>query len=435
MRKSLVVGVLKEEKNAWERRTSLAPSDVKWLVKKGIKVEVESSPVRVFKDESYRKAGAKVVNKFNKATLLVGIKELDPEEVKRDRVYMIFSHTMKGQLHNRALLKKFVNSKSTLIDYEKITDTHGRRLVYFGRYAGICGLVDSLSYLGRKLKWKGINNPFIYLKPSRECRSLEELKKDLGKIGALIHRKGFDDRISPFIVGITGHGNVSKGVQEVLGLLSPEEIHPRDMNRFIKHQRHTHKQIYKIVFLREEKLRAKNGEGFYFEEYLDHPGRFESNLDKYLPHLNVLIHTSYWDKRYPRMATKEMVKKLYRRKDFRLEFIGDISCDINGSIELTRKVGSPEEAIYTYDPKKGNYIDGHEAEGITVFSVDNLPSELPKESSEDFSRLIREYVYQVAVHGAKDVTNHAAIPREIRKAVISQGGRLMENYKYLGKYL
>ncbi|MFQ5952611.1 MAG: hypothetical protein ACE5JK_04300 [Candidatus Omnitrophota bacterium] len=435
MRKNLVVGILKEEKNEWERRSPLTPSDVKWLVKRGIDVEVESSPIRVFRDQAYRRSGAKVVDKINKASLLMGIKGPLPEKVQRNKVYMFFSHTVKGQKQNMPLLEKVLKSGGTLVDYEKITDVDDKRLVYFGRFAGICGMVDSLYYLGKKLKWKGINNPFVRLKPSWGYGSLEELKKDMRKLGNHIRHKGLDDRISPFVIGITGHGNVSRGVQEILELLNPVEVHPRDMAKFIKHQKYVHNEIYKIVFLREEKLRAKNGKGFYFEEYLEHPDKFKSNLDQYIQHLNILVHTSYWDERYPRIVSKDMIKKAYGGKNFRLEFICDISCDIGGSIEFTYKASAPDHPTYTYDPKKDAYKDGYKADGITVLAVDNLPAELPKDSSDSFSVLVRDYVYQLAAHGIKDVTNHIAIPREIRKAVVVQEGRLTKDYKYLRKHL
>jgi saccharopine dehydrogenase (NAD+, L-lysine-forming) len=408
---------------------------VKWLVDRSINVEVESNPLRVFKDASYKRSGAKVVKKVGKATLLVGIKEPHVENILDNKIYMLFSHTTKGQPQNMPLLKRFLDGGATLIDYEKITDIHNRRLVYFGRFAGICGIVDCLYYLGKKLKWKGIDNPFEGLKPAWKYRSLKELKKDMGKIDRNIRSKGFDSRISPFIIGITGHGNVSKGVQEVLGLLSPAEVHPKDMGKFIRHQKYIHNEIYKIVFFREEKLRAKDKKGFYFEEYLEHPERFESNLDKYISHLNMLVHTSYWDKRYPRMLTKSIIKRLSRRKDFRLEFVGDVSCDVSGSVELTYKATSPDHAVYTYDPKKDRYIDGYKTKGITLLAVDNLPAELPVDSSQYFSGLIREYVYQIAAHGAMDITNHVAVPREVRDAVITQNGKLTKDYKYLAKSL
>ncbi len=435
MRKGLIVGVLNERKNEWERRAPLTPSDVKWLVDKGIRVEVESSPIRVFPDSQYKNAGARIVKKTLNASLLVGIKEPLPEEVLEGKIYMLFSHTTKGQPYNLSLLKEFLKKRDTLIDYEKITDFYGRRLVYFGRFAGICGVTDSLYYFGKKLEWKELANPFHGLKPSWKYRSLEELKKEMTRIGRRIRRGMFDWRISPFIIGITGHGNVSRGAQEILGQLNPIEIHPRDMARFIRRQKYERNKIYKIVFLREEKLRARDGKGFYFEEYIHHPGKFESNLDKYLPYLNVLVHTSYWDKRYPRMVSREMLKNLSRSRKFRLRMIGDISCDIRGSIEITHKATTPDNPVYTYDPGKDRYTDGYEADGVTVLAVDNLPAELPRDSSRNFGELIRDYVYQLAAHGVLDVTNHTAIPAELRRAVIAQGKRLTKDYRYLKEYL
>lgn len=45
------------------------------------------------------------------------------------------------------------------------------------------------------------------------------------------------------------------------------------------------------------------------------------------------------------MVTKKMIHNLVKKKVFRLEFIGDLSCDIDGSIELTHKTTTPDMAI------------------------------------------------------------------------------------------
>ncbi|MFH1655023.1 MAG: hypothetical protein ABH954_00215 [Candidatus Omnitrophota bacterium] len=434
-RRKLVVGLLKEDEAKGERRAPLCPNDVQWLIKHGIEVEVQSSGMRVFDDFQYEKSGARIVDHFRKAKLLVGIKELKIDELLKGKIYMNFSHTIKGQTHNMPLLKEFLRKKVTLIDYETITDAFGKRLVYFGRFAGVCGLVDSFYYLGQKLKLRDIKTPFLSIKPAHEYASYNALKADFENLSRRIKRRGFDKRISPFIVGITGHGNVSRGVQEILDLLYPDEIHPKDMADFIRHQKYVRNKIYKRVFLREEKLRRKQKDGFYFEEYLEHPSRFESNLDLYLPYLNILIHASYWDNKYPRLVSREMISKLYRKRKFRLEFITDISCDINGSIEMTYRPSTMENPTYTYDPKLQEFVDGHAHKGITILARDNLPTELPKDSAEDFSSLIRNYVYDIAIAGTRRITNHSGITREIRGAVITQGGRLTKQYKYLRKYL
>lgn len=435
MEKELTVGVLKENKNSWEKRAPLTPSDVNWLVRKGIEVEVESNPLRSFGDHEYKKAGATIVKKFEKAELMVGIKEPLPGDILEGRTYMIFSHTMKGQAHNMPLLREFLAKKSTLIDYEKITDASGSRLVYFGRFAGICGLADSLHYFGRKLEWKGISNPFGAIEPAWKCGSLEELKSKLEQVKRDICNTGFDERIMPFIIGVTGCGNVSKGVHETLDILDPVEIAPQDLEQFIKQKEYSPKKIYKVALFREEKFRAKNGKPFTFEEYLATPEEFESNLDKYLPYFNMLIHTSYWEEHYPRLVSKDMIRGMFGKKDFRLDFIGDISCDIEGSIEVTSKTTTQDNAVFTYDPLKDRSIDGYESDGITVLAVDNLPAELPKDASEFFSGLVRDYIYQVASHGSGETLDSGSLAQEVNKAVIATGGHLTEGYSYLEEHL
>ncbi len=130
-----------------------------------------------------------------------------------------------------------------------------------------------------------------------------------------------------------------------------------------------------------------------------------------------------------------MINNLSKREPFRLEFIGDISCDIKGSIELTHKTTSPDRPTFTYVPADRKFADGYKSEGVTVLAVDNLPAELPGDASDEFSGLIREYVYQIAAHGVKDIDHHMAIPAEIRRAVITQDGKLTKYSVYLRKYI
>jgi alpha-aminoadipic semialdehyde synthase len=63
------------------------------------------------------------------------------------RTYCFFSHVIKAQPENMGLLDAVLAKRTRLIDYECITDTgdrKGTRLVAFGRYAGIAGMVDVL---------------------------------------------------------------------------------------------------------------------------------------------------------------------------------------------------------------------------------------------------------------------------------------------------
>ena len=434
MRKSLVVGILPESKNEWERRTPLTPKDVSWLVKRKIPVEVASSPLRIYKDSQYKRSGAKIVTKFQKANLFIGIKEPPIDTLIRDSVYMVFSHTTKGQEYNQRLLASFLKKKITLIDYEHITGSLGQRLVYFGRYAGICGMIDTLHVFGRKLKLQGIPNPFSDLKSAVQYGNYGSARKALTRVEEEIQKKGFDKDITPFVIGILGHGNVSRGAQEVLESMGAVDIHPRDID-ILARNRTSHKNtIYKLVFLREEKLRSKKGSSFYFEEYLKHPDGFESNLERHLPLLNIIVNASYWDKRYPRLLSETMLRKLYRTKPgFRLSVIGDLSCDIKGTIEITKRVTSSSEPAFVYDPVSRKISNDLSDSGIAVMAIDNLPCEFPKESSMEFACQVRDFVYQIAAHGITDITNHHALPEIIRNAVVTQNGRLTRRFKYLKK--
>ena len=129
MKKNLCVGLLRESRED-ERRTPLTPADVKWLIKNGIKVEVESSKKRAFQDRDYEKSGARIVDRFRKASLLLGIKQPKVEYIYPDAIYMFFSHTMKGEPHNLPLLKALLEKKTTLIDHEKIVDFRNFCFIY-----------------------------------------------------------------------------------------------------------------------------------------------------------------------------------------------------------------------------------------------------------------------------------------------------------------
>ncbi|MFC1593783.1 hypothetical protein ACFL38_00475, partial [Candidatus Omnitrophota bacterium] len=359
MRRQLTVGILQETKYGSERRVPLEPHDVRWLIKRGISVEVEKSPTRVFRDADYEKAGAKVVSRLRNASLLVGIKEPHIRDLYSNTIYMLFSHTSKGQVYNMPLLKEFLHKKITLIDYEKITDSNDHRLIFFGRFAGMCGFTDSLYYLGKKFEWARIKNPFSMIRPAYQYDSLKTLKHDFQRLNQRIYHRGFDKRIVPFIVGITGYGNVSKGVQEMLALLHPVNIHPGDLPDIFHNKKYSRSRVYQVIFQREQLIRRKSGENFYYHDYLKHPRKFESNLDTYLPYLSMLVHASYWDHSFPRLVTEEMIQRLYR-KNFRLEFINDISCDIKGAIELTHKITTIDNPTFTYRVRSKTFVDGHE---------------------------------------------------------------------------
>jgi len=155
------IGIRREDRYKWERRVPLIPQDAKELAQKhGIEIIAQPSTKRVFADEEYRQAGITVSDSLAPCPVIFGIKEIPIPALEKGKTYVFFSHTTKGQPYNMPMLKRILELGCTLIDYEKVTDENGRRLIFFGRYAGLAGMIDTLWALGKRLAWEGISSPF-----------------------------------------------------------------------------------------------------------------------------------------------------------------------------------------------------------------------------------------------------------------------------------
>ena len=136
----MIIGIRRENKNEWEKRTPLIPEDIKSLIEKySLRAIVQPSNIRAFKDEEYKAAGAEIDEDLNHAQLIFGVKEVPTELVLEHKTYVYFAHVIKGQPHNMAMLKTLMDKKCNLIDYERIVDENNKRLIFFGRFAGKAG--------------------------------------------------------------------------------------------------------------------------------------------------------------------------------------------------------------------------------------------------------------------------------------------------------
>lgn len=427
------IGIRREDKNEWERRVPLIPEHAKELKQThAIEVWLQPSQIRIFQDKDYISAGAVICEDLSRCPIIFAIKEIPVEFFEPSKTYVFFSHTIKGQPHNMAMLKRMMELKCQLIDYEKVVDEHGKRLIFFGRFAGLAGMIDTLWALGRRLKYEGIDNPFSEIRKTHEYVSLEEAKDEIANVGKKIATLGLPNSLTPFICGFLGYGNVSKGAQEIIDLLPIKEIEPKVIGSAL-----TESCIYKVVFKEEDmvELKIKNKKSkFDLQDYYDHPEKYKSVFEKYIPYLTLLINCIYWDARYPRFVTKKYLKKLYRGSP-KLKVIGDISCDIDGAIECTLHPTTPANPVFVYDPFTEKATLGVEGVGPVVLAVDNLPCELPRESSIYFSGRLMNFIPQIAGADFSVDFEHCNLPREIKDAVILYHGELTPNYKYMEKFL
>ncbi len=430
------IGIRHEDKYAMERRAPLVPEHVKELVEKGIEIHVERSPKRVFKDEEYEAAGAKLVDKLTEPDLILGVKEMPLDYFEYRKTYIFFSHTIKGQSYNMPLLKRMMEKEVNLMDYEKVTDEQGRRLIFFGRFAGLAGMINTLWSAGQRYRELGIETPFVSIRQTHTYHSLEEAKEAVAEVAEKIKKEGLPEQLVPFTVGITGYGNVSKGAQEILDILPVQEITPQELLTLNKRNDLSDKLIYKVVF-KEEHLSVplEEGKAFELQEYYQHPERFKGVFEQYLPHLSLLVNSMYWDDRYPRIVTKDYVAEMFKKGTPKLTVIGDITCDPDGSVEITHKGTEIEDPVFVYNPETGKPAMGFKGKGILVMAVDILPSELPRESSRAFSDALVKFVPDIAAADYDRDFESLNVPAPFKRAMILHRGKLTPDYEYLKEYL
>jgi alpha-aminoadipic semialdehyde synthase len=434
----MALGIRREDKNPWERRVPLIPVHARELLRElPLEIRIQPSPIRIFADEDYRQEGVTVSEDLSACTVVLAVKEI-PEDFFRDEtVYMFFSHTIKGQPHNMPMLKRMMERRATLIDYERVVDEKGRRLVFFGRQAGQAGMIDTLWALGQRLHHEGIKNPFVDIRQTIHCASLVEAKESIQKVGWAIHNHGLAPSLTPLLFGFTGYGHVSQGAQEIFDLLPFEVLAPGDVAGLFKKQNYSGKRVYKTVFKEEDLVLPKPGRpDFELQDYYQNPQNYLPVLDRYLPYLTVLVNAIYWAPQYPRFVTKEYLKALWRQASPpRLRVIGDISCDVDGSVECTVKCTDPAHPVFTYDLEKGMAVTGFSGKGPTVMAVDNLPAEISLESSVFFSQTLKPLIPALVDADFRADFSRCHLPDPLKKAIILFRGEFTPEYAYMRKFI
>lgn len=432
-----IIGIRREDKNQWERRTPLIPDHVKELKENhGIKTIVQPSELRVFTDKEFEAAGAEINEDLSAASVVLAVKEIPLELFQKDKTYVFFSHTVKGQDYNMPMLKRMMELGCNLVDYEKVVDEKNRRLIFFSRYAGIAGMIETLHAFGQKLKLQGYSTQLERIKQAYEYDSVDEAKKEIEAIGNDIDENGFPVELSPLVVGFAGYGNVSRGAQEIFNLLPHKVISGHILDEMYENFSSDNLNFYKVVFSEEDMVQTKDGSPFELQDYYDHPENYISRFTKFLPYLSVLVNGIYWTEDYPRLVTKEYLKEQAAlRSHLTLRVVGDVSMDIDGAIEITHKATMPDNPCFTYFPREDRFEDGVHMGGIAVMAIDNLPCEFPRESSTDFSNVIRDYVHNLVSQDFEQDFNDLGLEDPLRKALVLHRGEFPPGYVYMKEFV
>jgi alanine dehydrogenase len=403
MEKSLKVGILRETKDPPERRVPLIPNQIITLKEQYPDVEffVQPGDNRCYSDEEYDQLNIRLKEDLSDCDILMGVKEVDRNVIIPGKTYLFFSHVTKEQPYNREMFRELSNRKITLIDYENLTTQAGQRVVAFGRWAGIVGAYNGLR------AW-GIRTGLFDLKPAYQCRDLDELWVCLRQFHINAGLK----------ILVTGEGRVANGALETLKTAKIARAQPDEfLNR----------NFDVPVFCQigpEHYTKHRGGLKFSFGHFTEFPGEYDSAFLPYTKVTDIFIAGHYWDPRSPVFITGEDMKK----PDFRISVIADISCDINGPIASTVRATSISDPFYGYNP----HLETEEpafsgSSNITVMAVDNLPGEVPRDSSRDFGEQLITNVLHDLLSG-----NESSM---IANATILKKGKLTSSYSYLNNYL
>ncbi|MDJ0763801.1 MAG: bifunctional lysine ketoglutarate reductase /saccharopine dehydrogenase family protein [Myxococcota bacterium] len=431
------VGIRREDKNDWERRVPITPEDAAGLVEKNIDIRVERFQGRVFDDSAYENAKARVTDDVGDCEVILGVKEMPLDYFRPGAAYMFFSHTIKGQSYNMDMLRALVEKKCTLLDYELVRDDIGRRLIFFGRFAGLAGMINTLWTLGKRLRAQGIEGPFDHLRPAHQYADLEAAKAAVTSVGDRIRQVGIPQAIAPLVVGFTGYGNVSQGAQEIFDRLPHTEVAPGDLAAFVAANKDLRNQLVKVVFREMDMVQPRDqSKSFDLLEYYGQPERYASIFEPQLQLLSVIVNCIYWEQKYPKLADAGQLKRLFTNTAKpRLIAVGDISCDVNGSLACTVRDTDPGNPVYIYNPLTHTASDGFDGPGIAVMAVYNLPAEFPKEASAAFSRALTPFIPDLSRVDLKGSFGKADLPKPIKRAIILWQGKFTADYNYMWDFV
>ncbi|XP_038636018.1 alpha-aminoadipic semialdehyde synthase, mitochondrial isoform X1 [Scyliorhinus canicula] len=441
-----VLALRREDINVWERRAPLAPRHVKEVTSAGYKVLVQPSNRRAIHEKDYRHAGAIIQEDISEASLIIGVKSPPGEKLIPQKTYAFFSHTIKAQEANMPLLDTIIEKEIRLIDYEKMVDSKGTRVVAFGQWAGVAGMINILHGLGLRFLALGHHTPFMHIGMAHNYRNSAQAVQAVRDCGYEISLGLMPKSIGPVTFVFTGTGNVSKGAQEIFTELPCEFVEPHELQGVF--QSGDQSKIYCTVLSRHHHVVRKSDGKYDAVDYQHHPKLYTSRFSTDIaPYTTCLVNGIYWEPDTPRLLNRSDAQNLLTSaKDFdsasdgcpelphRFLAICDISADTGGSIEFMTECTSIEMPFCMYDAEQQVIHDSLEGNGILMCSIDNLPAQLPIEATEYFGDKLCPYLWEMLTSDAKQpLEKENGFTPIIRNAVIASNGSLTPKFKYIQK--
>ena len=394
------IGIIKEYKLPPDKRVVFSPEKCMETLQKFPQVEffIEKSDIRCFSDLEYEEMGLNVVTDLSNCDVLIGVKEVPIEKLIDDKKYFFFSHTIKKQPYNKKLLQQIIKKNIELFDHETIVDNNKNRLIGFGYYAGVIGAYNGLRAFGLK------NHTFSIPK-AIDLKDRQEFNSILKSLS-----------IPDMKILLTGKGRVGSGTKEVLDFLKIKQVSAKD---FIN------ETYNESVYVNIDVLDYNYSDSIEntVSNFYNYPEKFRSTFSKFLSVSDIYFAGHYHNPKAPKLITLDDIKN----SDFNVQVIADISCDIDGPIACTIRPSTIENPTYGFHKEKLVECDFLDENALAVMAVDNLPCELPRDSSEMFGEMFLKYVIPSFFNNDQE--------NILKNSKITSEGSLTDRFSYLSDYI
>ena len=396
------IAIIKETKTPVDNRVALSPKQVADLNHRFPQHEivVQSSDIRAFSDDEYRAEGVRVVDHVNDCDVLFGIKEAKIESLIPNKQYFFFGHIAKMQEYNRPLLQAFMQKHITFCDYEYLVDDNNIRVCAFGWWAGIVGVYYTLRGYGLKHK--------LYELPKPDRRfTLEQLINALKSI-----------ELPKVKLMVTGAGRVSQGAQYALDTIGAQKMTEENYLA----QDIVDKLSYCFADV-DRLVKRKDGGVFSWSDFTHNAKDYESDFMRWTRQTDVLICAHFWGPEAPVYLSEDDL----RSKDMHIRMIGDVTCDIKGSIKSTVRPATHDAPYYDYNPMTEQEEPAFSSSSnISVMAVDTCPNALAMDTSAYFGEMLTKHVFEPLLKG-----EHSEV---IQRSMILKDGKLTPKFSYLREF-
>lgn len=402
------IGILRETKNPVDNRVALTPTQIARLKKEfpTLKFKVQPSALRAYSDNEYISEGVLLDEDLSDCDLILGIKEASADTLIPDKHYLFFGHIAKKQEYNIPLFRSFIEKGITFSDYEYLVDDEGKRLVAFGWYAGVVGIYYTLQGWGKRTGLFSLPKPDIHFNVETVITSLRNVYKFLTNIKILV----------------TGNGRVSQGAQYILSSIGAKRLSVEDyLNTSIVESLSYCVATHKDLVVPKDTSLAFDEKSFRL-----HPELYKSIFSKFANSTDILLSCHFWNNKAPvYLSHRELTDPRLR-----IKMIGDVTCDIMGSIHSTVRSSTHDAPFYDYNPITATEeIAFSNDNNITVMAVDTCPNAMPRITSEFFGEKLINCVLRDLLE------NNRADSEVLNRATILSSGKLTPHFKYLESYV